>query len=144
MRDDIVPDDGPLVKRLAFSAEQLLHITLMERRFYAALADSGCIGRARPKVYAGDSGVVVRIKEAILQSSRKRDRITSEMATVGAVLYDSETMEILLPGAPETDGWRSWMPGEATIAWWRAAKDRDSERRPLPGLHTRDIGPNHH
>ena len=138
------PESGTTVRRLTLFAERLIQLSLNEKRLWTELADLGCVSSTAMPVSAGDSTPIARLKESLFRLKKERARIVDELAGMGAKVCDWDTMEILLPGGPEAGSFRSWMPGEPVIAWWRRSKKRDSRREHLPGLNSRDIGPNHH
>jgi hypothetical protein len=132
------------VKRLSLCTERLIQISIDEKRLWSRLADLGCVASTLTPVASGESAQIVRVKEALFRCRRARNRVLAELTGMGAEVCDWETMEVLLPGGPEPGSRRSWMPGEPIIAWWRDTKNRDTPRRLLPGLDSRDIGPNQH
>lgn len=138
------PIEGRLVNRLSLFAERLIQISIDEKQFWTELADLGCISSTLMPVSPGDSAAVVRAKEALIQCRRRRERIVDALRQIGAEICDWETMEILLLGGPKENTFLSWMPGEPQIGWWRESKSVESRREHLPGLDSRDIGPNQH
>lgn len=133
-----------LVNRLSLFAERLIQISIDEKQLWTELADLGCVSSKLMPVSPEDSAAVVRVKEALVRCRRKRERIVDALRQIDAEVCDWETMEILLSGGPEENTFLSWMPGEPQIVWWRESKSVESRRQHLPGLDSRDIGPNHH
>jgi hypothetical protein len=113
---------------------KLARIARDQTRLACTLADLGVLPRSMPpEVGPRDGRSVIDIKEQMIALHRRREAILASLGSIGAVMIDHETLEIVLPGGPEEGTYLSWQPGEPRISWWRNEPSTSSTRRPLPG-----------
>jgi len=99
------------------------------------MADCGVVSHPKgPIVMPTDPLPLVRLKEESISLRRIREQIRKKIEQEDAIILNSETMEILIPGGPTKESFLSWQPGEPAFLYFKKSADITSERQPLPNL----------
>jgi len=124
-------EDLLLIRRLEFWSTQWVHIDLQRSQICEALRAAGVDPEfGGPKVGPWDSIELARLKDSLQALENGRDRILKGLGALDAVLVDTVTMEILLPGGPTEGSFLSWQPGENSFCFYR--ENADAARQVLP------------
>jgi hypothetical protein len=109
-----------LLRRLEMLTSRCVILKLQTKETAAALADAGCIINSfPPDKNSNDSAEITEMKNKISYLYMEEQNYLHQIAKLGAIVLDEETMEILLPGGPGEGSFLSWVPAEPGISHWR-------------------------
>lgn len=133
-----------LANRLRAWVDRLVRIRLDLQACRCTLAELGVVNTDSPRIRSTDTPGVVRTKENLLALMVQKNRISKEMARVGAQLLDEQQWEVLVPGGPVEGAFLSWTLGERGIGYYRETNSLSSKRRRLPGVDPAVVDPVQH